>query len=384
MEKTTSRDRVLDAIAFRATDYVPCCFSAWSALYERCKDEADYLDQQIARGLDVIGHLGDLPVSHDPRVTNRQWREETPGEPYPVLHSEYTTPAGKLHRGVRISADWEHGDTVPFLSDFNIVRSRPQLVTSDSSLEALDYLLVPPTDDEIHEYRRNARASRRLAEERGLAITSSYSMHGDMACWLSGIQELTLMCLDHPEFAHRYFDLIERWNRSRMAVMLAEKPDIFIRRGWYENADFWSPALYREFLAPALARDAQQVHASGARFGYLVSCSSMPLLDIFMGAGVDVLLGVDPAQDRMMDLQELKRRTHGKMALWGGVCGYLTVECGSTDDIRREVRQAVSTLSPGGGLLLAPVTNVRADTEVARRNVDALIDEWRKVSGARA
>ncbi len=71
------------------------------------------------------------------------------------------------------------------------------------------------------------------------------------------------------------------------------------------------------------------------------------------------------------------------MALWGGVCGYLTVECGTTEDIRKEVREAVATLSPGGGLILAPVTNVRADTEVARRNVDALIDEWKRLSGAR-
>ena len=77
-----------------------------------------------------------------------------------------------------------------------------------------------------------------------------------------------------------------------------------------------------------------------------------------------------------MDLQALKRRAAGVMCLWGGVCGYLTVERGTEEDIANEVRQAISVLAPGGGLILAPVTNVRADTQRAWANVRAMIREW--------
>jgi hypothetical protein len=118
-------------------------------------------------------------------------------------------------------------------------------------------------------------------------------------------------------------------------------------------------------------------HQAGARFGYLMSCASMPLLEIMMEAGVDVLMGVDPAQDRTMDLNALKRQAVGKMCVWGGVCGYLTVECGTPEDIANEVRQAISVLAPGGGLILAPVTNVRADTPRAWENVRTMIEVWR-------
>jgi len=59
------------------------------------------------------------------------------------------------------------------------------------------------------------------------------------------------------------------------------------------------------------------------------------------------------------------------------------METGSTNDIRKEVREAVSILAPGSGLLLAPVTNVRADTKQSWRNVEAMIDEW-KASSRRA
>jgi len=105
----------------------------------------------------------------------------------------------------------------------------------------------------------------------------------------------------------------------------------------------------------------------------------MPLLDLMIEAGVDVLLGIDPAQDRTMDLPKLKQRAAGRMCLWGGVCGYLTIETGAPDDVRREVRQAISFLAPGGGFILSPVTNVRADTPRAWANVDALIAAWRSL-----
>ena len=382
MAPTSSRDRVLQALAFRPTDYVPCCFSAFSALRQKCASQREFVERQLAMGLDVVVDFGELPVAHHPSVRNRQWREEVPGSPYPVLHSQYTTPAGTLSRTVHTSADWEHGNEVPFLSDFNIARSSKQLVSGADSLEALAYLLAMPTEAEKKAYAERAAASRRLAAEKGLVVMAGVSQHGDFACWLSGIQELALMAYDHPDFLSRYLALIERWNRERLAVVLSQKPDILVRRGWYENADFWSPDIYRRFLLPGLRRDAEQAHAAGARLGYIVSCSSMPLLDSFLEAGVDVLMGVDPAQDRMMDLRVLKQRTQGRMALWGGVCGYLTMEKGSAEDIRRQVRNALSVLGPGSGLLLAPVTNVRADTPTTRRNVEAMVDEWKRVRTA--
>ncbi len=109
----------------------------------------------------------------------------------------------------------------------------------------------------------------------------------------------------------------------------------------------------------------------------------MPIVDQLIEAGIDILMGVDPAQDRMMDFRLLKQKTHGRMATWGGVCGYLTMETGSTEDIRRQVRDAVSILAAGSGLLLAPVTNIRADTENSWRNVEAMIDEWKRVREVR-
>jgi uroporphyrinogen decarboxylase len=208
-----------------------------------------------------------------------------------------------------------------------------------------------------------------------------YGMVGDVACWLAGIEPLTMLAADDPSFVHQFIGIIEEWNTRQMAAMLGQGVDLIVRRAWYENADVWSPARYREFLLPGLRRDVAQAHAAGAKFGYLVSCASLPLVDMMLEAGVDVLLGVDPAQDRSMDLAVLKRKAAGRMCLWGGVCGYLTVECGTPVEIRQQVREAVSALAPGGGFILSPVTNVREDTPRVWANLEALIATWREVRG---
>lgn len=382
MKNISSRDRLLTTLNFGEPDHPPCCFSAFLALQRRCAGPEDFVLRQIEMGLDVAVKINDPPISFHPDVEVREWKQEPDGvgDPsrYPILHCDYHTPAGTLSRSVKQTEDWPDGDHVPFLSDHTIPRATKHLITGESDLDALQYLLRPPAASEIQEYRRGAQAARSLADAHDLIVTAGTSQHADFACWLSGIQDLTLLTLDSPDFVRAYLAMIEEWNRERMAVMLDDGIDVLVRRGWYENADFWPPELFREFLLPALKRDVEQVHAAGARLAYTMSCSSMPLIETLIEAGVDALMGVDPAQDRMMDLDEIKSRTAGRMTLWGGVCGYLTVERGEEEDVRREVRDSLSILAPGGGFILAPVTNVRSDTERAWRNVEAMIDEWKR------
>jgi hypothetical protein len=374
----SSRARMLAALECRQPDYVPCCFSAFQALRQRCADEAEFLDRQLAMGLDVVVNVPSPPVRHDPRVEVVETSSQTAGEPYPVLRKEYRTPAGTLHVEVVKTPDWPAGDHVPLFEDFLIPRARKLLITRDDPVEALGYVLGPPTREDVARLEKRYRAAKALAAARDLFTMACYGMVGDVACWLAGIEPLTMLALDDPDFIRRFIAIIEEWNTRQMEVVLQQGVDLVVRRAWYEHADVWSPRLYREFLLPGLRRDVEQAHAAGAKFGYLMSCASLPLVDMMVEAGVDVLLGVDPAQDRTMDLAALKRKAAGRMCLWGGVCGYLTVECGTTEEIREQVRQAAATLAPGGGFILAPVTNVRGDSPQVWANLEALIDEWKR------
>jgi hypothetical protein len=358
---------------------VPCCFSAFQALRQRCADEGEFLDRQLALGLDAVVQVPSPPVRHDPRVRIVETCDQNAGEPYPLLRKEYHTPAGTLSVEIEKTPDWPWGDHIPLFEDFLIPRARKLLITQDAPLEALRYVLGPPAEDDISELQERYRAAKRLAAERDLLTMACYGMVGDVACWLAGIAPLTMLAVDDPAFVRRFVAIIEEWNSRQIEVVLHQGVDLVVRRAWYENADVWSPSLYANFLLPGLRRDVAQAHAAGAKFGYLMSCASLPLVDMMVDAGVDVLLGIDPAQDRTMDLAALKRKVAGRMCLWGGVCGYLTVERGTQEDIQQQVQQAIARLSPGGGFILSPVTNVREDNERVWANLEALIDTWRRL-----
>lgn len=144
-----------------------------------------------------------------------------------------------------------------------------------------------------------------------------------------------------------------------------------LKRAWYENCDFFTPRHFRRFLAPILAADVAQVHAHGAQFGYIITANCMPLLDDLVATGLDVLMGVDP---RAWGLAQTARTLGGRVTLWGGVNGHLTVEQGTPAEVRAEVRRALDLLGPTGRFVLSPVDNVRQLTPTARANVAALID----------
>jgi uroporphyrinogen decarboxylase len=274
---------------------------------------------------------------------------------------------------VRQTEDWRWGDHVPFLDDYLSPRSKKYLVTTPEDIEALYYLLVPLTNAEIAAFQAEAQPILDLARRHNLLVTGGWGVGADMFGWLYGLQNMMYAIYDQPELIHEMLAIITEWNRQRMAVILDAGIDLYIKRAWYENCDFWTPRTFREFLLPILKTEVDLAHQKGARFGYIITSNVMPLLEIFAEAGVDVLIGVDP---QAWDLVEAKQKLGGKVALWGGVNGHLTVEQGSAEEVRAEVRTAMETLAPGGGFILSPVDNVRQDTARARENCRALISEW--------
>ena len=79
-----------------------------------------------------------------------------------------------------------------------------------------------------------------------------------------------------------------------------------------------------------------------------------------------MLIGIDP---HTYDLVETKNALKEKVCLWGGVNGHLTVEMGTEEETRAEVRNAMRELNPGGGFILSPVDNVRENNNRSRKNV---------------
>jgi uroporphyrinogen decarboxylase len=111
-----------------------------------------------------------------------------------------------------------------------------------------------------------------------------------------------------------------------------------------------SPELINGFLVP----EYQRLFAFYKSKGVLVnfhSCGHIePALDVFMNLGVDIL---NPVQATANDLDSVRRKTAGRMALHGGISSGL-IASGPLSAIRDEVRRRIWQLGRNGGYFCGP------------------------------
>lgn len=386
-----SRERMLAAISGGQPDRAPLSFMIFRALEARTAGWRDFVEASLAMGLDPVvelrqvqpGRCADysdapgIPVHFGPDVLVREWREAPPGRRYPVLHKEYVTPDGTLSCAVRQTDDWPYGDHVPFLNDYIEPRAEAFPVGSPEDLPALRHLLTEPTADDIAPSRAAWEEAKQFASGRGLLLSGGWGVGADATAWLFGLTNAVMAAVDRPGFLDAFLDVIETWNRRRMEIMLEVGVDLFVRRGWYEGTSFWSPELYRRFLLPRLAREVELAHQAGAKFGYIMTVGALQFVDLLTEAGVDVLIGVDDVQDHGMDFRALKDTARGRLGLWGGVNGFVTIEEGTDAEIRSATERATETLGPDG-FILSPVDNIRDTSEATWRRVRLFIDTWKE------
>jgi len=387
----SSRDRMLAALNCQTPDHPPCSFMIFGALHQRADSYLDFIERQLALGLDTFVmlpprpplvlndhyNLHGLPVSYHPDVEIEEEIIYPSGEKDPVMLRTYHTPEGDLAARVRQTADWRWGDHVPFLDDYLIPRSKKFVVEGPDDLAAFRYLLVPPTNKEIAAFERDSAPAIDNAQRQDLLLAGGWGVGADMIGWVHGLNSLVYDIYDRPEFVQELLAMIAVWNRQRMAVVLDAGIDLYIKRGWYANADFFTPGVWQKLIQPELKRDVQLAHEAGAKFGVIITASAMPLLDLIAEAGVDVLIGIDP---ETYDLAMTKTTMRGKVCLWGGVNGHLTVEHGTSESVKGEVMAALQSLGPDG-FILSPVDNVRQDTPLAMNNVNTLIQTWQDLTG---
>jgi len=384
---------MLAALSCQQPDHTPCSFMLFKGLHSRSRSYLEFLEAQLALGLDAFVqlpprpprvsndyyNLHGLPVSYDPQVRVTEWKENLPGEDLPILVKEYHTPAGTLRAEVRQTRDWPRGDHITLCDDYIEPRSRKFLVETIRDLEPLRYLLVPPTEVEIQQYRADSLPCLGFAQQKGLLVAGGWGVGVDMIGWLSGLMNMIKLTHNQPDFISALLDLIAAWNRTRMQVVLSTGVDLYIKRAWYENCDFWTPTTWKKFIQPILEQDVSLAHQHGAKFGYILTSSAMPLIEPIIAAGVDVLIGVDPKE---YDLRRLAQLSAGKLCLWGGVIGHLTVERGTPDQVVQEVAISLEVFGNQPGFILSPVDNIRELSPAIEDNIRTLIDTWQsKIQG---
>lgn len=385
-----SRERMLAALSCREVDYTPCSFMLFTNLRAKSADATDFVERQVAMGLDAYAHTGYLRVAMHPEVTERVWTEQEGGQT--IYCRRLDTPKGPLTQRVTRMAGWPSLENFYIFHDYVVPRTKEILVKPEQDLEKLPYLFGPITDAQISALRESAAQAKAVADKHGLLQVggwqSGYSglipndgvMGVDAMAWLSGYTEIMELSLLEPALLKEYARIIHEWNRRAIEAYLdLTGAELIIRRAWYETTEFWTPAAYREIVLPWLKHEAEVVHQAGRQYGLIVTSAFLPILDDILASGIDVLIGLDPEEGKGTDLAEVKAKFRAaNKAIWGGVSGSLTVEQGTEKDTEAAVIHALNTLGKNGGFILSPVDNVRDDTPNAWRNTEKFIEVWKR------
>ena len=383
-EGMSSKERMLGAIESSEIDFIPCSFMLFWNVSEKCSTQRESVEKQIDLGLDPFVVVGPKRSLH-PDVRCVEWTELRGGVKHFCRRVE--TPEGPLTGAVRQIDGWPSEDEFPLFDDYIVPRTVEPLVKPEEDLEKAKYLFGPFTDTDIERLRENSRAAGELADEHGLLLTGGFAYDGyegvigaDAMSWLSGFTDVMILSLTHPEIIKEYAEIIHQWNMKQIEIILdVSKPDLVIRRAWYETTEFWSPAAFKQIIAPTIKRETELVHQAGKKYGYLITSAFLPVLGDILNADIDVLIGLDPKEGKGTDLSVVKKQFLAKKkALWGGTSGSVTLEMGTEKENEDSVFEAIDILGKDGGFILSPVDNVREDTEKTWRNTRAYIAAWKK------
>jgi uroporphyrinogen decarboxylase len=93
----------------------------------------------------------------------------------------------------------------------------------------------------------------------------------------------------------------------------------------------------------------------------------------FIDIGLDAINPVQIGHQSMADLARFKRLYGDKLTFWGGgIDTQHTLPHGTPEEVRAEVRERITHLSPGGGHIFAAIHNVQFD--VPPENIQACYD----------
>ena len=210
-ENMTSKERLINTIECKETDYTPCSFLIFYNLLRKCKSQEDYVNKELSLGLDAIVSVGKLDHSTHPDVKCKVWTEEKNG--YKYFHRRFDTPKGPLTQNVIQREGWPTEDEFPVFADLIIPRSKKFLINPEEDLEKLKYFLGSFKKEDIERLKKDSVIARKIAHDHSLLQVAGILGWGDtkvgwnhfqlsvvdMVSWLSGYEVPMTLSLTKPE-----------------------------------------------------------------------------------------------------------------------------------------------------------------------------------------
>jgi uroporphyrinogen decarboxylase len=226
--------------------------------------------------------------------------------------------------------------------------------------QALDAKFTDPAAEAIYEPIR--RAVEYHKGEKGRAIWVQTPGVFETSAGLLGLQGALECLITEPGKMHELFRKIATWARSYVDHCIDIGVDtIHISDDWGRNdAMLFSPKLWWEHVFPN-----ERIHASRARErgAYLsLHCDGYfwDVIDGVIELGVQVTHPIQ--QSAGMDMVRYKKEFGDRLTIYGGLDVRTTLGTGDIPKIRREVRDRMRQLKPGGGYIFCTSHMVQPHT----------------------
>ena len=147
-----------------------------------------------------------------------------------------------------------------------------------------------------------------------------------------------------------------------------------------DTGPFMAPATYRELFKPRHTQLCDYVHKNSQMKTFLHSCGSIySLLPDLIECGFDVINPVQTACYQM-EPERLKAEFGKDITFWGGGADTRkTLNHGTPQAVKDDVRRRMDILAPGGGFVFNTIHNILAD--VPPENVVAMFEAVAEFGG---
>jgi len=140
------------------------------------------------------------------------------------------------------------------------------------------------------------------------------------------------------------------------------------------NGPMISPRMFNEMCAPFMKERIQHARQFVPQVIFHSCGNNVPLIPTYIDCGIDCYQSLQTTAG--MEIGRLKEMFGDRLAFWGGV----PVEdliAGTPEDVRRDVRTAMTRGAPGGGFILGPSHSIAKNTKY--ENFMAMLDEYDKL-----
>ena len=232
--------------------------------------------------------------------------------------------------------------------------------------QTIHYLNGPPLTDitlwreqvqwpDLDGYNWTADAARQTApwdRKTQMGMVVLFNGHFERLHALMGFEDALVAFYDEPEAVHELFSAMTEYKLRCLHIAKEYyNPDIIVfHDDWGTNNNmFFSPDLWREFIAPQLKRVIDETHKLGMIFE-MHSCGHIQeVVGDLVEMGVDCLQSLQYPQN---DIRMVKENWGDKLVIRGGVDNQFALNPESTDmEIRQSFRACFEIMAQGGNYL---------------------------------